>query len=174
MLTSEHLQPHNTEFHSKFPEQSRNSLKDAVQGKGGHTQTLRVHSEYREPSWHSSDTMNVGRSRVQAASRVDSQHVPLTGYEQYPPEVQTYPVTREPVNVQPMPTNNNSALLDLPNVQTGLPMPLIPQQAEQPVMENRGERAENPTLQEQVQMQSPAVKYWSLFRFYKQQIYFRR
>ena len=80
---------------------------------------------------------------MQAASRVDPRHVPLTGYEQYPQEVQTYPVAREPVNVQPMPTNDNSALLDLPNVQTGLPMPLIPQQANQPAMENRRERAEN-------------------------------
>ena len=42
-----------------------------------------------------------------------------------------------------MPTNDNSALLDLPNVQTGLPMPLAQQQINQPMMENREERIEN-------------------------------
>ena len=77
------------------------------------------------------------------ASHVDPQQVPLTGYEQYPQEVQTYPVAREAVNVQPMPTNDNSALLDLPNVQKGLPTPLIPQQANQAAMGSRGERAQN-------------------------------
>ena len=142
-LTPEHLQSRNIGFHSEFPEQSRNSLKDTVQGKSDHPQTNGVHSKYREPSRHSPGTMNVGRSRVQVASCVDPQQVPLTGYEQYPQEVRTYQVTREPVNVQPMPTNDNSALLDLPNVQTGLPMPLIPQQANQAVMENREEKAEN-------------------------------
>ena len=142
-LTSERLQSCNIGFHSKFPEQSRNLLKDTVQGISDHSQTNGVHSIYREPSRHSSDTMNIGRSRVQGASHVDPQQVPLTGYGQYPQEVQTYPVAREPVNVQPMPTNDNSALLDLPNVQTGLPMPIIPQQTNQAVMENRGEKAEN-------------------------------
>ena len=142
-LTSEHLQSRNTEFHSEFPEQSRNLLKDTVQGKGGHTQTNGVHSKYREPSRHSPDTMNVGKSRVQAANCVDPQQVPLIGYEQYPQEVQTYLVARELVNVQPMHTNDNSALLDLPKVQMGLPTPLMPQQANQPAMENRGERTEN-------------------------------
>ena len=142
-LTSERLQSRNIGFHSEFPKQSRNSLKDTVQGKSDHPHTNGVHSEYREPSQHSLGTMNVGRSRVQAASRVDPQQVPLTGYEQYPQEVQTYPVAREPVNVQPMPTNDNSALLDLPNVQTGLPTPLIPQQANQAAMESREERAGN-------------------------------
>ena len=141
-LTSERLQSRNIRFHSEFPKQSRNSLKDTVQGKSDHPHTNGVHSEYREPSRHLLGTMNVGRSRVQAASRVDPQ-VPLTGYKQYPQEVRTYPVAREPVNVQPMPTNDNSALLDLPNVQTGLPMPLMPQQANQAAMESREERAGN-------------------------------
>ena len=80
----------------------------------------------------------MGRSRVQAASCVDLQQVPLTRYEQYQQEIQAYPIAREPVNVQPMATNNNSALLDLPNVQTGLPTPLIPQQVNQSVTEDRG------------------------------------
>ena len=48
--TSECLQEHNSGFHSEFPEQSRNSLKDTVQGKGDHPQTKGVHSKYREPS----------------------------------------------------------------------------------------------------------------------------
>ena len=83
------------------------------------------------------------RSRVQAASHVDLQQVPLTRYEQYPQEIQAYPIAREPVNVQPMATNNNSALLDLPNVQTDLPTPLIPQQVNQPVTEDRGGMTES-------------------------------
>ena len=87
--------------------------------------------------------MNVGKSRIQVASHVDPQQVPLTGYEQYPQEVPAYPVAREPVNVQPMLTNDNSALLDLPNVQMGLPTPLMPQQVNQVSMENREERTEN-------------------------------
>ena len=83
------------------------------------------------------------RSRVQAASHVDLQQVPLTRYKQYPQEIQAYPIAREPVNVQPMATNNNSALLDLPNVQTDLPTPLIPQQVNQPVTEDRGGMTES-------------------------------
>ena len=42
-----------------------------------------------------------------------------------------------------MATNNNSALLDLPNVQTDLPTPLIPQQVNQPVTEDRGGMTES-------------------------------
>ena len=129
--------------HSEFPVQSQNSLKDTVQEKMDHIQTDGIHSEYREPFRHSPDTMIVGRSRVQATSRVNPRHIPLTGYEHYPQEVRTYPVIREPVNVQPMPTNDNSALLDLLNVQTGLPMPLALQQVNQLVMESREERIEN-------------------------------
>ena len=43
-----------------------------------------------------------------------------------------YPASRETVMVQPMATANttsNSALMDLPNVNTNLPPPLVPQQA---------------------------------------------
>ena len=51
---------------------------------------------------------------MQAADHVDPQQVPLTGYEDFQQELQTYPVSREPVMVQPMAPNNtnNSALLD--------------------------------------------------------------
>ena len=57
---------------------------------------------------------------------MDPKHVPLTGYERYHQEIQTYPVNKEPLNIQPTTVNDNSALLDLPNVQTGLPEPLTP------------------------------------------------
>ena len=85
------------------------------------------HSEFVDPSWHLLVTLNVGKSRVQAADRVTSHQVPLTRYEDFWQELQTYPVSREPVTVQPMVPDNNSALLDLPN----LPPPLIPQQQTQ-------------------------------------------
>ena len=93
----------------------------------------------------------MGRSRVQVASHVDLQQVPLTRYEQYPQEIQAYPIAREPVNVQPMATNNNSALLDLPNIQTDLPTPLIPQQVNQPVTEDKG------GMMESTQQSRPSV-----------------
>ena len=57
----------------------------------------------------------MGRSRVQPADRVDPQ-VPLMGYEHFPQEVQTYPVSREPVTIQLTAPDNNSALLDLANM----------------------------------------------------------
>ena len=147
-LTLEHLQERNSRFHSKFKEQSRNSLKDPVQERSEHLQHNKyhqngVHSKFREVSQHLMGTLNVSRSRVQAASCVDPQQISLTGYEQHPQEIQTYPVVREPVNVQPMTTNNNSALLDLPNVQMDLPAPLMPQQVNQPVTEDRDEVTEN-------------------------------
>ena len=59
--------------------------------------------------------------------------------------MQAYPIAREPVNVQPVVTRNSSALLDLPNVQTDLPTPLIPQQVNQPVTEDRGGMTEKCT-----------------------------
>ena len=78
-------------------------------------------------------TLKVGKSQVQAAERVNMQQVPLTGYEDFWQELQTYPMSREPVMVQPTASNNtnNSALLDLPNVNTNLPPPLTPQQTNQ-------------------------------------------
>ena len=147
-LISEHLQECSNRIYSEFPEQSWNSLKEPVQERGEHPQPNKehqggVHSEFREASQHSLGTLNVCRSRVQAANHVDPQQVPLMGYEQYPQEMQAYPVAREPVNVQPVVTSNSSALLDLPNVQTDLPTPLIPQQVNQPVIEGRGGMTEN-------------------------------
>ena len=106
-------------------------------------ETRRFHSEFIKPSQHSLGTLNIRRSRVQAASRVDPQQVPLTGYEEYLQEMQTFPVAREPVNVQPVTPSNVSALLDLPNVQTDLPAPLTPQQVSQTVTGERGRIGEN-------------------------------
>ena len=131
-------------FHSEFAEQSQNSLKGAIQRKTDQVQAGGTHSKYRESSQHSPDTMNVGKSRVQAANRGDPKHVPLTGYERYRQEMQTYPVNREPLNVQPTTANDNSALLDLPNVQMGLPAPLTPQQINQPVLSHMEEGINNP------------------------------
>ena len=147
-LMLERLQECNSRFHSKFPEQSQNSLKDPVQERSEHPQHNKdhqngVHGKFREASRHSLGTLNVGRSRVQAASHVDPQQIPLTGYEQCPQEIQTYPVAREPVNVQPMTTNKNATLLDLPKVQTDLPTPLMPQQVNQPMTEDRHGMTEN-------------------------------
>ena len=71
---------------------------------------------------------------MQAAdtNHMDPQQVPLTGYENYHQEFQMYPAAREPVMVQLTVSTNNtntSALLDLPNINTNLPLPLTPQQA---------------------------------------------
>ena len=71
--------------------------------------------------------MSVGKTRVQATDCVDLQQVPLMGYEQFPQEMQAYPVSREPVMVQPTNHDNTSALLDLPNVEMNLQPPLTPQ-----------------------------------------------
>ena len=67
--------------------------------------------------------MNVGKSRVEAADCIDPQSVPLTGYKHFLQKVQVYPVT-----VQPTVPEISSTLLDLPNVQMNLPLPLTPQQ----------------------------------------------
>ena len=120
-LTSKHLQEGSNRFHSEFPEQLQKLLKEPVQERSDYPQHNKdhpsgTHNKFRETSQHSLGTLNIGRSRVKAANCMDPQQVPLTGYEQCPHEIQTYPVAREPVNVQPMTTNNNSALLDLPNV----------------------------------------------------------
>ena len=88
-LTLERLQDCSSRFHSKFPEQSQNSLKEPVQERSDHPQCNKDHqsgirSKFREASQHLLGTLNIGRARVQAASRVDPKQVPLTGYEQYP------------------------------------------------------------------------------------------
>ena len=59
---------------------------------------------------------------------MSTRHIPLTGYEKFRQELQTYPVLRGPMTVQPTGVANGSSptLLDLPNVNTNLPPPLMP------------------------------------------------
>ena len=77
-----------------------------------------IHSKFIEHSQ---------QSRVQAMDQMNTRHIPLTGYENFHQELQTYPVSRDPMTVQPTGVDNvsSSALLDLPNVNTNLPPPLL-------------------------------------------------
>ena len=65
---------------------------------------------------------------MQAADQLTTRHIPLTGYEKFRQELQTYPVSRDPMPVQPTGVGDISspAILDLPNVNTNLPPPLLP------------------------------------------------
>ena len=133
--TTENLLPQDRGFHSESVEHSQNSLRspatrekegdyvltDNCQARGG------LHSEFIEPLGNLLKAMSMGKWQVQATDCVDLQQVPLTGYEQFSQEMQAYPVSREPVMVQPINHDNNSASLDLPNVQANLPPPLTPQ-----------------------------------------------
>ena len=87
-----------------------------------------IHSEFIEQSQKSLGALNVGKSRVQATDQLTTRHIPLTGYENFCQDLQTYPVSRDPMTVQPTGAGNvsNSAILDLPNVNTNLPPPLLP------------------------------------------------
>ena len=87
-----------------------------------------IHSEFIEHSQKLLGTLNIGRSRVQATDQINTQQIPLTGYENFCQELQTYPVSRDPMMVQPTEVDNvsSSAILDLPNVNTNLPPPLLP------------------------------------------------
>ena len=87
-----------------------------------------IHSEFTEHSQQSLGTLNIGRSRVQATDQINTQQIPLTGYENFHQELQMYPVSRDPMTVQPTGVDNisSSALLDLPNINTNLPPPLLP------------------------------------------------
>ena len=87
-----------------------------------------IHSEFIEHSQQSLGTLNVGKSRVQAMDQMNKRHIPLTGYENFRQELQTYPVSRDPMTVQLTGVDNvsSSALLDLSNINTNLPPPLLP------------------------------------------------
>ena len=87
-----------------------------------------IHSEFIEHSQQSLGTLNVGKSRVQATDQMNTRHILLTGYENFRQELQTYPVSRDQMTVQPTGVDNvsSSTLLDLPNVNTNLPPPLLP------------------------------------------------
>ena len=124
----------NTAVHSNLREDSQNSLRmtsvssntEALQKKSNANRG--IHCEFIEHSQQSLGTLNVGKSRVQAADQMNTRHIPLTGYENFRQELQTYPVSRDPMTVQPTAAGNisNSAILDLPNVNTNLPPPLLP------------------------------------------------
>ena len=87
-----------------------------------------IHSKFTEHSQQSLGTLNIGRSRVQATDQINTQQIPLTGYENFRQELQTYPVLRDPMTVQLTGVDNisSSVILDLPNVNTNLPPPLLP------------------------------------------------
>ena len=87
-----------------------------------------IHSEFTEHSQQSLGTLNIGRLRVQVTDQINTQQIPLTGYENFHQELQTNPVSRDPMTVQLTGVDNisSSAILDLPNVNTNLPPPLLP------------------------------------------------
>ena len=125
---------HNRDLHSDLQEDSRNSLKMTPVSRK--TETIQkersvnrgIHSEFTEHSQQSLGTLNIGRSRVQATDQINTQQIPLTGYENFRQELQTYPVSRDPMTVQPTGVDNvsSSAILDLPNINTNFPPPLFP------------------------------------------------
>ena len=123
----------NSDMHSKFPEQSRNSLRTAAASqKGVPMQGERninrgIHSKFTEHSQHSLGALNIGKSRVQATDQINSHQIPLTGYENFVKSYKRYPVSRDPMTVQLTGLDNisSSALLDLPNINTNLPPPLV-------------------------------------------------
>ena len=120
--------------HSDLQEDSQNSLRmtpisrktEAIQKESNASQGIQ--SEFVEHSQQSLGALNVGKSRVQATDQMTTCHIPLTGYENFRQELQTYPVLRGPMTVQPTEVANGSSplLLDLPNVNTNLPPPLMP------------------------------------------------
>ena len=125
---------HNRDLHNDLREDSRNSLRMApVLRKTETIQKERninrgIHNEFTEHSQQLLGTVNIGRSRVQATDQINTRQIPLTGYENFRQELQTYPVSRDPMMVQLTGVDNvsSSALLDLPNINTNLPPPLPP------------------------------------------------
>ena len=81
---------------------------------------------------------------MQATDQMNTRQIPLTGYENVCQELQTYPVSRDPMTVQPTGVDNvsSSALLDLPNVTTNLPPPLLPNPSLHHHHHNEGHQAE--------------------------------
>ena len=96
---------HNRELCSDLREDSRNSLRmTPVSEKTEAIQNERyvnrgIHSEFIEHSQQSLGILNVGKSRVQAKDQMNTRHIPLTGYENFRQELQTYPVLRDPMTV---------------------------------------------------------------------------
>ena len=124
----------NAALHSDLREDSQNSLRmTPVSGRNDAVQKERnmnrgIHSEFLEHSQQSLGALNIGKSRVQATDQMSTRHIPLTGYENFRQELQTYPVSRDPMTVQLTGVDNvsSSTILDLPNVNTNLPPPLLP------------------------------------------------
>ena len=124
----------NAALHSNLREDSQNSLRmTPVSQKTEAVQKERnvnrgIHSEFTAHSQKSLGTLNVGKSSVQATDQMNTRQIPLTGYKNFRQELQTYPVLKDPMPVQPTGVDNVSsyALLDLPNVNTNLPPPLLP------------------------------------------------
>ena len=136
----EQVQRHgNAAIHSDLRKDSQNSLKITSVSRNTEASQKQsnanrgIHSEFIEHSQQSPGALNVGKSRVQAADQLTTRHIPLTGYENFRQELQTYPVSRDPMTVQPTGVSNlsNSAILDLPNVNTNLPPPLLPNPSSQ-------------------------------------------
>ena len=123
-----------TALHSDLQEDSRNSRRTTpVSWQAETIQKERnvnrgIHSEFIEHSQQSLGTLNIRRSRVKVTDQMKTQQIPLTGYENFHQELQTYPVSRDLMTVQPTGLENisSSAILDLPNVNTNLPPPLLP------------------------------------------------
>ena len=124
----------NAALNSDLREDSQNSLRmtpvsqktDAVQKERNVNRG--IHSEFTEHSPQSLGILNVGKSRVWAMDQMNTQQILLTGYENFRQELQTYPVSRDPMTVQLTGVDNmrSSVILDLPNVNRNLPPPLLP------------------------------------------------
>ena len=90
----EQVQQHaDAAVHSDLGEDSQNSLRmtsvsrntEAFQKKSNVNRG--IHSEFIEHSQQSLGTLNVGKSRVQAADKMTTRHIPLTGYENFRQEL---------------------------------------------------------------------------------------
>ena len=121
-----------------------------------------IHSEFTEHSQQSLGTLKVGKSRVQATDQMNTRHIPLIRYENFRHELQTYPVLRDPMTVQPtgMDTVNSPMLLDLPNINAYLPPPLLPNpsfqhhhQVHQAETKNPGQVTNSESITEVMQQQ---------------------
>ena len=124
----------NAAIHSELREDSQNSLRmtsvsrttEDSQKKSNSNRG--IHSEFIEQSQQSLGALSVGKSRVKATDQLTTRQIPLTGYENFHQDLQTYQVSRDPMTVQPTGAGNVSisAILDLPNINTNLPPPLSP------------------------------------------------
>ena len=129
------MQQHgNAALHSNLREDSQNSLRMTPTSRNSEVMQKEsnanrgIHSEIVEHSQQLLGALNVGKSRVQATDQMSTKHILLTGYENFHQELQTYPVSRGPMTVQLTGVANGSSPtpLDLPNVNTNLPPPLMP------------------------------------------------